>query len=202
MAATLTAQGAATRRRIVVATADLMARQGVARTSLDDVRAATSTSKSQLYHYFADKADLVRAVVEHQRDLVLAEQRLLEEPVDSLAALARWRYRTIATHRRHGFSRPCPLGRLAAELAEDDAARPVLDAALRAWHDQLAAGLTVMVGEGRLRPEADPAVLATALLGAVQGGLLLASVSRDARPLQSCLDAAVEHVSGLAVHSQ
>jgi AcrR family transcriptional regulator len=198
MPAVLTAQGAATRRRIVVAAADLIARQGVARTTLDDVRGATSTSKSQLYHYFSDKADMVRAVIEHQRDVVLAEQRLTEEPVDSLAALQRWRYRTIATHRRHGFTRPCPLGRLAGELAGDDVARPVLDAALGAWRDQLAAGLDRMLTRGELRPEADPVALASALLAAVQGGLLLACVTRDARPLQSALDAAVEHVATLA----
>jgi TetR/AcrR family transcriptional repressor of nem operon len=196
--AALTAQGAATRRRIIVATADLMSRRGVARTSLDDVRAATSTSKSQLYHYFSDKADLVRAVIEYQRDVVLAEQRLVEEPLASLPALGRWRYRTIATHRRHGFTRPCPLGRLASELAEDDSARPVLDAALESWRGQLAAGLVTMLTGGRLRAEADPTRLAGALLGAVQGGLLLACVSRDARPLQASLDAAVDHVSALA----
>jgi TetR/AcrR family transcriptional repressor of nem operon len=194
----LTAQGAATRHRIVVAAADLMARRGVTRTTLDDIRAATSTSKSQLYHYFSDKAGMVRAVIEHHRDAVLAEQRLDEEPIDSLASLARWRYRTIAAHRRHSFTRPCPLGRLASELAEDDAARPVLDTAFTAWHDQLTAGLTEMVLTGRLRPEADPRQLATALLAAVQGGLLLASVTRDAQPLQLALDAAIERITGLA----
>lgn len=198
MPAALTVQGAATRRRIVVATADLMSRRGVARTSLDDVRAATSTSKSQLYHYFSDKADLVRAVITYQRDAVLAEQRLVTEPLDSLPALARWRYRTVATHRRHGFTRPCPLGRLAAELAEDDDARPVLDAALGSWRDQLAAGLITMLAAGRLRAEADPDRLAGALLGAVQGGLLLACVSRSARPLQASLDTVVDHIGTLA----
>jgi AcrR family transcriptional regulator len=197
----LTAQGAATRRRIVVAAADLVARQGVARTTLDDVRGATSTSKSQLYHYFTDKADLVRSVIEHHRDAVLAEQRLVDEPVDSLEGLQRWRYRTIATHRRHGFTRPCPLGRLAGELAGDDAARPVLDAAFDSWRAQLAAGLSRMLERGFLRPEADPATLSAALLAAVQGGLLLACVTRDARPLQAALDAAVEHVSTFAVEA-
>lgn len=199
MPAALTPQGAATRHRIIVATADLISRRGVARTTLDDVRAATSTSKSQLYHYFSDKAGLVRAVIEHQRDVVLAEQRLVEEPIDTLTALQRWRYRTIAVHRRHGFTRPCPLGRLAGELAGDDAARPALDAAFDEWRAQLAAGLRRMLEEGRLRPDADPAELASALLAAVQGGLLLASVTRDARPLQSALDAATHSVIALAV---
>src|SRR6185437_14814249 len=59
----LTARGAATRDRIVHAAADLMYVKGVHATTLDDVRAATGTSKSQLYRHFPDKATLVHAVI-------------------------------------------------------------------------------------------------------------------------------------------
>ena len=50
-----TARGAATRARIVDAATDLIYTHGVERTSLDDVMAVSGVSKSQLYHYFADK---------------------------------------------------------------------------------------------------------------------------------------------------
>ena len=40
-------------------------------TSLDDIRAATGSSKSQLYHYFGDKHGLVQAVIDYQSALVL-----------------------------------------------------------------------------------------------------------------------------------
>src|SRR5262245_14044674 len=59
----LTARGAATRARIVAAAVDLMYVKGVNAITLDDVRAASSTSKSQLYNHFPDKDELVRAVV-------------------------------------------------------------------------------------------------------------------------------------------
>src|SRR3982750_1949299 len=64
--ARLTARGAATRERIVLAAAELMAAKGVAATTLDEVRVASGTSKSQLYHHFAAKEELVREVVTHQ----------------------------------------------------------------------------------------------------------------------------------------
>src|SRR5579871_1836357 len=56
-----TDRGLATRDRIVAAAAALVAERGVAAISLDDVRAATRTSKSQLYHYFGGKQGLVEA---------------------------------------------------------------------------------------------------------------------------------------------
>ena len=64
MAVSTTEQGRATRQRIVVAAAALIGERGVAGTSLDDIRAATSSSKSQLYHYFGDTNGLVQAVID------------------------------------------------------------------------------------------------------------------------------------------
>ena len=61
-----TARGAATRARIVGAAADLVYRRGASATSLEDIMEASATSKSQLYHYFADKDALMRAVIELQ----------------------------------------------------------------------------------------------------------------------------------------
>ncbi len=51
----LTAKGTATRARIVEGAAQLIRERGVANVSLDDIRAVTSTSKSQLFHYFPDE---------------------------------------------------------------------------------------------------------------------------------------------------
>jgi hypothetical protein len=42
---------------------------------------------------------------------------------------------------------------------------------------------------GRLAAHADPDALALALLGALQGGLLLTQLQRDIRPLETSLDA-------------
>ncbi len=195
-AARLTPQGTATRALIVGATADLMARGGVAATSLDQVRAATGTSKSQLYHYFTDKADLVRAVVRHQADAVVAEQQLVEDPPATPAALARWRYRVVAARRARGFRAGCPLGSLAAELSGtgDDAVRAELAAAFERWHTLVADGLRAGVGSGSLPPALDPVGGAEVLVTAVQGGSVLAAVADRAAPLQAALDAAVEQL--------
>ena len=192
--AAATTGGAATRGRIVAATAELMARGGVAATSLDAVRAATATSKSQLYHYFTDKADLVRAVVRHHADAVVDAQQLTEDPPSTPAALARWRYRTIAAQRARGFAAGCPLGSLAAELAAsaDAETRAELAAAFARWQGLLEAGLRSGVGAGELPAGLDCAGQAQALVTAVQGGSLLAAVSGGPAPLQAALDRALE----------
>jgi TetR/AcrR family transcriptional regulator, transcriptional repressor for nem operon len=169
-----------------------MARGGVAATSLDAVRAATATSKSQLYHYFTDKADLVRAVVRHQADAVVAAQQLLQEPPSTQAALARWRYRVVAAQRARGFEAGCPLGSLAAELAgsADAATRAELAAAFTQWQGLLEEALRRGVAEGNLPVATEPREQAQALVAAVQGASVLSAVAGGPGPLQAALDAA------------
>lgn len=48
----LTPKGAATKQRIIEGAAAAIRRHGVFALTLDDVLALTSTSKSQLFHYF------------------------------------------------------------------------------------------------------------------------------------------------------
>ncbi len=189
-----TAGGAATRERIVAATAELMGRAGVAGTSLDAVRAATATSKSQLYHYFTDKADLVRAVVRHQADAVIEVQQLAVDPPSTPAALARWRYRVVAAQRARGFAAGCPLGSLAAELgaSADATTRAELAGAFARWEAMLDEGLRAGVKSGDLPGGLDCPGQAQALVAAVQGGSLLAAVAGGPAPLQAVLDRALE----------
>ena len=61
-----TDRGRATRERILEAASELFYRQGVTATGLDQVVTASGTGKGQLYHYFADKRELVHAVIERQ----------------------------------------------------------------------------------------------------------------------------------------
>jgi Transcriptional regulator len=192
--ARLTTRGAATRARIVDAAADLFFAAGVGQTCLDAVLAASGTSKSQLYHYFADKDDLVLAVIERQTERVLAAQEPHLQDLDSPAGLRRWRDAVVALQRERLCTGGCPLGSLAAELADAERPRALLAASFRRWESYLVAGLNAMRDRGELRAGADPADLATAIMTALQGGLLLTDTERSIRSLELALDMALDHV--------
>lgn len=194
----LTRKGQATRDRIVAAAAQLTFRGGVAGTSVEDVKAAAGVSSSQLYHYFKDKDELIRAVVAHQADAVLEAQQPLLGRLDSMKALRRWRDQSVALTRQLECTGGCPLGSLAGELAEiSPRARVDIAAGFARWEDALRAGLRTMHERGELRAEADPDALALALLGALQGGLMLCQVRRDLTPLEVTVDAMLDHIESL-----
>jgi len=73
---------------------------GGAGTSLDAVLDASDTSKSQLYHYFADKDDLVLCVIRRQTECVLATHGEYLDGVTSIAGLRRWRDAIVALTRQ------------------------------------------------------------------------------------------------------
>jgi len=144
----LTARGAATRSRIVSAAADLIYVHGVDRTSLDEVMAVSGVSKSQLYHYFADKDALVLAVIALQTERVLSAQQPHLGALDSLRALQLWRDALVRLNTSTG-TRGCPLGSLASELVNDSSsARKRVAAGFEVWNDSIERGLTKMRERG------------------------------------------------------
>jgi AcrR family transcriptional regulator len=194
----LTAKGQATKARIVATAADLVFKQGVAGTSIEDVRKAAGVSGSQMTHYFDDKQSLIRAVVTHQADAVLASHEALGN-LDGFAALDAWANLQIEQQRRRHCVGGCALGSVTAEVVECDAeARANAERGFERWEALLRDGLTAMRDHGDLRPEADPAELALALLAAVQGGALLTQARRDTAPLEAALNTALAHVRSLA----
>lgn len=189
----LTSRGAVTRRRIVETAARLVYVNGVEATSVDDVCAEAKVSKSQLYHYFADKEALVREVIAAQTERVLAAQEPAIGKLDSAAALRTWAETILALNRT--ATAGCPLGSLANELAnQSEATRAQLVAGFDAWAERLSRGFSAMQGRGDLSPSASPRDLAISVLAAVQGGLLLAKTTHSPAPLVLALDMALKHV--------
>jgi len=196
----LTRKGQLTRQRIVTAAADVILQQGVARTTLDDVRAEAGVSSSQIYHYFADKEALVRAVVDYQAQTVVGD---IHEPalaaIEGIDGLRAWRDMIVSIQTAAECRGGCPLGSLGSELAElDHAVRRDVAAGYARWEAAILACLTGMRDRGQLSADADPGRLATAVLAALQGGLLLAKVERDVRPLATALDVMISLIASLA----
>ena len=196
-----TERGRRTRERILSTAADLMLVHGVEGTSVDHMLARSGTGKSQFYHYFEGKQDLVMAVLDHRVEEDLARLGDLLERLDDWDAIREWFDAIIEVHERLEFVGGCPIGRLAAERAEvDEALRPLLLQALRTKGEYLRRGLERMKMEGRLREDADPARLVDFVTAVLQGALLLASVQKEREPLEAALEEAYRHLRSFAVH--
>ncbi|MET8852590.1 TetR/AcrR family transcriptional regulator [Amycolatopsis sp. NPDC004625] len=188
-----TPRGKRTRDTIVDAAAGLMYVDGVAGTSVDKVLAASGAGKSQMYHYFKNKEQLVEAVIDRYLEQILGNQPAIFT-LSSWADLETWTGQLLDIHRRAGKPVACPLGNLAGEVGDNPKLAPLVDRAYRTWESHLERGLKVLQANGELAPDADPARLAQAAMTSVQGGLLLAHIRHDLTALEDALDIALTYL--------
>src|SRR6201995_5756872 len=187
----LTSKGTATRQRIVAGAAELVRDGGPANVSLDDIRTVTSTSKSQLFHYFPDgKSDLLLAVARLEAQQVLDDQQPLLGDLTSWPKWQAWRDRVIEKYRAPGAG--CPLSALTSQLGlADPATRTVVTDLYARWHEYLAAGVRALVATGEIDPGTDVDDAATAVLTAVAGGATLLMATGQIGYLETALGEAV-----------
>ncbi|CAN5323474.1 TetR/AcrR family transcriptional regulator [soil metagenome] len=182
----LTPKGANTRARIVEEAAVLIHEHGVVGTTLEDVKVAAEVSGSQLYHYFPDKNELLQAVIDYQAENVVSHHRQALGSADGIEA---WRDMVITGMKHTQTVGGCELGSLGGQVAETDPeARALIAAGFDQWAAAISDGLRAFHADGRLRSDIDPGDLAATMLATLQGGLLLAQVSRDTQPLETAID--------------
>ncbi len=169
MTPSLTTKGSATRARIIEGAAALIRREGVEQTGLDDIRAATATSKSQLFHYFpGGRSDLLYAVAVHEATQVIADQQPYLDALGPAESWSAWRDAVIRKYREQG--RECPLSALTTGLGPTDPRiRPLVASLLEDWHGRITEGVRRRWTPPR--PDADE--MAATILAAIQGGVIL-----------------------------
>jgi AcrR family transcriptional regulator len=194
----LTAKGHATRQRIIEGAAAEIREHGVAVATLDDVRARTHTSKSQLFHYFPNgKEQLLLAVAEHEARRVLEDQQPYLGALTSWAAWQRWRDAVVDRYRRQG--QHCPLAVLMSEIGRSTpGAQAVTAALMRQWHGEIATGVRHMQAQDKVGAHFDADRLAAALLAGIQGGVGVMLATGDLSYLEAALDVGIESLRSSA----
>ena len=189
-----TERGRASRERIVERAAELFAERGVTATSLDEVLAAAGAGKSQLYHYFRGRDELVAAAVGLRCAQVLAGLTQALGTASSLADLEQALAGFADDYERMGLP-GCPIGSLAAEVAErNEDARRQAAAGFDAWEQLLADALERMRQRGELRADTEPVALATGLLASIEGGMALSQARKDIASLRIAVETGLGQV--------
>jgi TetR/AcrR family transcriptional repressor of nem operon len=187
-----TERGRQTRQRIVAAATEVVAERGVVGASLDEVGSRASASRSQLYHYFVDKDELMRAVAVATNDAVLDGQRPLFDGLGSWTGLTQWMDALVKMQEELHGRGGCPIANLVAQLGErDDNIRRELASGFDRWEAEIRVGLVGMIAAGELRADADVDLLAASTMASLQGGLMLTQARRDPQALRRAFDGAL-----------
>jgi TetR/AcrR family transcriptional repressor of lmrAB and yxaGH operons len=175
-------KGDQTRARMVGTTARLLTTQGYHGTGLGQVLAEAHAPKGSLYFHFPGgkeelAAEAVRRSAAEWREAVLAVVTAAPNPLRAIRAVCD----LLAQRLEHSqFQDGCPVATIALEAAPtSDVICEATREAYRTWE---------LLIEEKLRagglPEARAARLATTMLAAVEGGMVLAKASRSGEPLR------------------
>lgn len=174
--------------------AELFAKRGIAATSVDEVLAAAGAGKGQFYHYFRSRDELAAAAVGFRCAQVVTGLTEALGGISSLAGLEQALAGFMTGFEEAGMP-GCPIGTLAAEVAgRNEGARVQAAAGFDAWERLLAGALERMRQGGELRADAEPALLATALLASIEGGMVLSQARRDMASLRIAVEAGLSRV--------
>ncbi|WCE01561.1 TetR/AcrR family transcriptional regulator [Streptomyces sp. HUAS 31] len=186
------------RERMVFSAAQLIRREGVAATGMREVAAHASAPRGSLQHYFpGGKEQLVNEAVgwagRYAGNRIARFLAALPEPTPS-GLFAEMVRQWTDEYEGVGFAGGCPVAAATVDCAEStESTREAAAAAFATWTGPVARALAEMGV-----PEERAAGLATLMISALEGAILMARAERDVRPLTTVsrelgpmLDAAV-----------
>jgi TetR/AcrR family transcriptional repressor of nem operon len=160
------------RERLIEAARGVLYEHGVEKSALADIAAAADVPLGNVYYYFKTKDALVSAVIDRYRQTfgeMSAQLSLEDEPVGRLKALLA----ALTARQERLASYGCPIGTLTSELGKRDDLGAGAGAILSGVIDWAETQFQEMGRE-------DARELATALIAAYEGIVLLAAALRDA----------------------
>lgn len=175
------------REQLLTATAQLLESQGYFGTGLNEIVRVSGAPKGVLYYYFPEGKEQLTAEAVEQSAQLLADhmrQELGDETGAPAAVEAIYRFMLhLADHVEAGGCRVgAPIAAVALETA--GASERLAEACSGAYH------LLQSVAANRLErggwASAEAASLATFVIAALEGGIVLARAQRSADPIRTC----------------
>jgi AcrR family transcriptional regulator len=172
------------RDRMIRSAALLMRERGVEATSFSDVLAHSGAPRGSIYHHFPHgKAELIEEATRWAGDFIATGERVTLEANDPVAALDvitdYWR----SVLRDSEFAAGCPIAAATVEGDRVPAAREAAGDVFRRWETPYADAL-----ERNGIPARRARSVATLVISALEGAIILARAQRSIAPLERVAD--------------
>lgn len=182
-------KGEATRSRVIEETKWLVNRKGFSNTSISDIIRATGVKKGNLYFHFSSKERLGQAILE---DAASEFFQLLSDSLQGthpLEKLSSFFDAVLEKHRRTNFVGGCIFGNTALEMSDSNPGfSSLIRDVFRQWVDRIANLLIEAQQSGELDAEISPRLFAKQIVASIEGGIMMARLSKDEDDLKDCLD--------------
>ncbi len=184
----LSKKGQETRQAILDSAFDLFHERGIHATSIDDILKKSDAGKSQFYHYFKNKEDILHEILQGAYHMIKNGDTHMK-PIHSWEDFRTWLDVAIEKQEEHGFSRACPIGQICGQLCDEDKLlRQDINLIFEAVKDFPKAFFIAEKARGKLSENADPDTMADMCVATMQGASLLAKANKNSMSLRNTAD--------------
>lgn len=195
---TLSKKGQETRKAILECAFELFHERGIHATSVDDILKKSGAGKSQFYHYFKNKQDIIHELLQFAYQMIKGGQTHIQ-PIHTWDDFRGWLDASIKKQEEHGCNRACPIGQIICQLSDDDALlRQDIKLVFDAMKDYPKSFFIGLQARGELIEGADPDEMADMCIATTQGAALLSKANRNINVSKKTADHLFSYLRSLA----
>ncbi len=185
----LATKGEITRARVIRETTTLIHEKGFKGTSISDIIKVTGVKKGNLYFHFPSKEAIGVAILD---EIKVESVTFLESALQGrtpMAKIANYLDEVFAKHKNKNFVGGCLIGNTAIEMGDNNPffAGKITEIFAH-WKSSIALVLSQAKATGELENEMEADILANHVVAVIEGGIMMAKVSKDENDLKNCLD--------------
>ncbi|PCJ98507.1 MAG: hypothetical protein COA45_07205 [Zetaproteobacteria bacterium] len=175
----LSKKGQETRQAILMCAFDLFHERGIHATTVDDILRKSGAGKSQFYHYFKNKQDIIHELLQLAYQMIKDGQTHFQ-PIHTWDDFRGWLDASIEEIEGHGCSRACPIGQIICQISEDDVLlHQDIKLVFGAMKDYPKNFFIALQARGELSDNADPDEMADMCIATMQGSAMIAKVNQN-----------------------
>jgi TetR/AcrR family transcriptional repressor of nem operon len=192
-------KGDQTRQHIIAQSAPLFNQKGYEGCSLQEIMAAAGVEKGGIYRHFRSKEELALAAFEFAwAEVSYGRTRGLEEIEDPVLRIAAF-IRNFAEG-KPALRGGCPLLNTAIDADDGNAAlRALAREALEGWRTRLRSLISLAVRQGKLKTGVRPYAVASLIIGALEGALMMSRLDEDRTALKIARDHLISYIESLRI---
>ncbi len=175
-----------TRTRIIQEGARIIHEKGFNNTGVQEILQAAGVPKGSFYFYFKSKEDFGLAVIDYFSEFMggRINAHLSDDSLPHVGRLKSFFHEMTLFFRQEGYSRGCPIGNMAQELADlNDTFRMKLKESLDAMESAIARCLRAAHDAGEIEPDLNPGETAYFILNSWEGALTRMKTEKNLEPL-------------------
>jgi TetR/AcrR family transcriptional repressor of nem operon len=181
-------KGETTKAKVLEAARFLINTKGFSNTTVNDIIQTTGVKKGNLYFHFPSKEDLGMAILqEAKRNFFLFLSNSLRG-VSPLEKINNFFEAVFEKHKKTNFVGGCLFGNTALEMSDTNPRfSNLIKEVFHEWTSTITELLREAKEAGNLKQEIQPELLAKQIIATIEGGIMMARVSKNEDDLRDCL---------------